>query len=321
MLTVLLATRNRARILPDVLESFCHLQSPPSGWRLVIVDNGSTDRTAEVIGSFADRLPLQYTLEPKLGKNFALNTGLTLVEGDLTVLTDDDVFPHADWLVQMRRAADTQRSYSMFGGAIVPRWEVPPSVWVGWLDLGSVYTVTDPSLKEGPLPLVQLPVIQGPNMAIRTSIFQSGIRFDSSIGPSGSSYPMGSETELLVRLGRQGHKGWHVQGAVVEHFVGEASMNKDWILQRAIRWGRGRQRMSPNVKSWMGIPRHLFRDFPKEGACMAAAWVTFRQDAFFRSRWRFNILRGKAIEARILNHERRSKAQSVPANGRINCNS
>src|SRR5579859_3762482 len=167
MLTVLLATRNRARILPDVLESFCHLQSPPSGWRLVIVDNGSTDRTAEVISSFADRLPLQYTLEPKLGKNFALNTGITLVEGDLTVLTDDDVFPHADWLVQMRRAADTQRSYSMFGGAIVPRWEVPPPVWVGWLDLGSVYTVTDPSLKEGPLPPVELPVIQGPNMAIR----------------------------------------------------------------------------------------------------------------------------------------------------------
>ena len=81
MLTVLFATRNRARILPDVLESFCHLQSPPSGWKLVVVDNGSTDDTPPVIASFANRLPLQYASEPTLGKNFALNTGVALVEG------------------------------------------------------------------------------------------------------------------------------------------------------------------------------------------------------------------------------------------------
>src|SRR5579862_7406254 len=33
MLTVLLATRNRASILRGALESFCHLETPPLGWK------------------------------------------------------------------------------------------------------------------------------------------------------------------------------------------------------------------------------------------------------------------------------------------------
>jgi L-malate glycosyltransferase len=321
VLTVLFATRNRAGILRDVLEAFCQLQSPPSGWKLVVVDNGCTDQTAQVIASFADRLPLRYVLEPRIGKNFALNTGLGLLEGDLAVFTDDDAFPHADWLVQLRKSADAEPACSMFGGVILPRWEVPPPPWIWWLDLGPIFTLTDPWLKDGPLPPDLISVVQGPNMAIRTSVFQSGIRFDPSIGPSGSSYPMGSETELLVRLSRAGHDAWHVRGAVVEHLVREEQMKKDWVLQRAIRWGRGRYRMSPNVKKWMGVPRHLFRDIPKERFLMAAAWISFRRDALFRSRWRLNILRGIASEARVMARERRAQAQSGNSIGRLNCDS
>ena len=149
----------------------------------MIVNNGSTDHTDQVIASFADRLPIQSVLEPKSGKNYALNAGLDRVEGDLTVLTDDDVFPAPDWLVHLRKAADELPEYSMFGGRIIPRWEVAPPAWIQWINLGPIFTTTPPSMKEGPIPAH---LIFGPNMAIRSNIFQSGIRFDSSIGPSRS---------------------------------------------------------------------------------------------------------------------------------------
>ena len=312
MLTVLLATRNRARILRDVLESYCRLEPPPSGWKLVIVDNGSTDQTPQVLASFANRLPLHAVCEPKLGKNNALNSGIPLLEGDLTVLTDDDVFPHADWLVQLRNAADSQPAYSIFGGPVVPRWEVPPPPWIGWVPIDPSFGVNERSMKDGPMPPSWLHNIIGPNMAIRSGVFQLGTCFDSSIGPRGSSYPMGSERELLLRLSEQGHKAWYVLGAVVEHLVREEQLDKAWILERAVRFGRGIHRMSPNPKLWVGVPRHLFRDIPKEGLHMAVAWLFFRREALFRARWRFNFLRGQAIEARVLARDRRVQAQSRP---------
>src|SRR5712664_4657115 len=176
MLTVLLATRNRAAILREVMEAYCHLHVPASGWKLVVVDNASTDQTQEVLASFIGRLPLHSIHEPRLGKNFALNAGLSCVEGDLVVLTDDDAFPNPDWLAQLRTAADAQPAFTMFGGVVLPRWEVPPPAWVRWVDAGPVYTISDPALQEGP---IEAHLLFGPDMAVRASAFQSGTRFDT----------------------------------------------------------------------------------------------------------------------------------------------
>jgi glycosyltransferase involved in cell wall biosynthesis len=313
MLTVLLATRNRARILRDVLESFSRLQSPPSGWKLVVVDNGSTDESAAVITAFARRLPLEFVSEPVLGKNTALNTGLARTEGDLTVLTDDDVFPYADWLVQLRKAADEQPACSIFGGVVVPRWEASPPEWIDWLDKAPVFAITPASLKEGILPSHRIDQVFGPNMAIRTDIFASGIRFDTSIGPRGSDYAMGSETELLLRLNRQGYQAWHVQTAIVEHLIRKEQLELSWVVQRTIRHGRGHQRRHPEVNLWWDMPRRVYRALPREIVIMALARATLNTRLFFRSRMRFNFTLGTAIESRVMARERRSQTQLAAA--------
>ncbi len=42
---VVFATRNRATSLVQVMECFTRLVVPADGWKMVIVDNGSTDET------------------------------------------------------------------------------------------------------------------------------------------------------------------------------------------------------------------------------------------------------------------------------------
>lgn len=318
MLTVLMATRNRGRILREVLESYRHLQQPSSGWKVVVVDNGSTDDTPGVLASFKNVLPLEVISEPKSGKNQGLNTGLKRAEGDLTVFTDDDVFPYEDWLTGIRKAADAQPRYSIFGGKVLPRWEIPPPAWIHWVTdsaspqgpifeirAGPVFTLTEPSLQEGP---IAPGLVFGPNMAIRSCIFESGVRFDQSIGPRGSSYPMGSETELVLRLHLQGHRAWHVKAAVVEHFIRKEQLSKAWVLRRAIRFGRGWCRMASNPMLWLGIPRHLVRDVPKEALRMAAATILLNPKARFRAHWRLNCLLGEGYEAFLIAQERSARS-------------
>ena len=322
MLTVVVPTRNRAHMLADVLEAYCQVQSPPSGWKLVVVDNGSTDPTAEVLASFANRLPLQSVAEPRIGQNFARNAGLALAEGDLTVFADDDTFPHADWLVELRKAADSRPEFSLFGGAVAPRWEAPPPPWVRWVveapstggrnsevRAGPVYSITDPALAEGPIPPW---LVFGGNMAFRSGIFQSGIRFDPAIGPRGSSYPIGGETILLIELGRQGHKAWHVPRAIVEHFIRKEQLAKSWVLARAIRFGRGQYRAAHTGNAGSAELRrsallHLPPRLLAVALLMLAEGVTFRPQAFFRARWRFNFFWGQVLEAQNLARERESR--------------
>jgi glycosyltransferase involved in cell wall biosynthesis len=316
MLTVLIATYNGAKTLPEVLSAYCALEPPDGGWKIVIVDNGSTDQTREIITSFHHRLPLTYLYEPKKGKNAALNTGISSISGDLVVLTDDDVLPRSDWLRHFRLAANAQPLYAIFGGPILPKWERPvegAENWIlTWVPRGPAFSLLNPS-DEGP---INPRLVFGPNMAVRADVFQSGYRFDEAIGPQRSIYAMGSESEFLRRLAKAGFKAWHCRDAVVEHIIRSFQMNKKWVLARAVRYGRGQYRLAakelPSLPaSLLGIPISLLLHMLAQGLRWGYAKVRADREKVFKTQWQLNFLIGKTIEARQLYQERARSTASL----------
>jgi glycosyltransferase involved in cell wall biosynthesis len=305
MLTVLMATHNGARTLPAVLNAYCELESPSGGYRLVIVDNGSTDSTKEIIASFEARLPLTYLFEPTLGKSAALNTGLSRVSGDLVVMTDDDALPRPDWLVQMRLVADSHPSFAIFGGAIVPHWEVEPESWI--LPFWFVLTITDPAWEEGPTVVAR---VSGPNMGIRSEIIKSGYRFDTSLGPAGLRYVMGEDIDFVQRLGKEGFKAWHCKRAVVAHMIRKYQMNQRWMLRRATAFGRYTYLWESQEYSLirpallLGVPRYMMREILKQVIRLVRAKLSQDRDTVFKERWQLQFLIGRAMGGRIVFSER-----------------
>jgi L-malate glycosyltransferase len=299
MLTVLIATHNGSRTLPEVLGAYCLLAPPAGGWKLVIVDNASTDGTRELIHSFDARLPVSYLFEAEQGQNVARNRALSSIDGDLVVLSDDDAIPRPDWLVQMRSAADANPDFAIFGGVILPRWKASPDPWLlRWAPLQPCFAITDPGWEEGP---IKSDFVFSPNMAIRAAVFREGRRFDESIGPRRGSYAMGSETELMRRLTEEGIRAWHVRRSVVEHVIRPTQMTPEWILARAVRYGRGQyrwRRREPGTPSgFLASAPSLLRGFLSLSARIAAAnWRGDSEEAF-RRRWDRNCLIGRAAEA------------------------
>jgi glycosyltransferase involved in cell wall biosynthesis len=57
-LSVILCTRNRAELLQEALLSIIAQDFPQSDYEIVVVDNGSTDRTAEAVRQLQDRAPI-----------------------------------------------------------------------------------------------------------------------------------------------------------------------------------------------------------------------------------------------------------------------
>lgn len=301
MLTVLIATRNGAATLPVVLERYCALTVPLGGWKLVVVDNGSTDRTREIIASFADRLPITYIFENSNGKNAAVNTGLRFVSGNLVVFSDDDAFPRHDWLVRFREAADNEPRFGMFGGVIVPRWQTCPPTWLlKCVPKDSTYTISDPDLADG---LVDAGHLFGPNLAIRTDFFDCGEQFATSIGPTSSRwYPMGGETEFVLRLQKLGVRACHVRKAVVEHFVRSEQLRPLWLLRRAVRAGRGNRRLMKLLNAASAEPcrptrlRCLLRLVRHTMTALLAPLALNRQ-TLFSAWWSLGWIAGYTLEA------------------------
>jgi L-malate glycosyltransferase len=313
MLTVLFATYNGGKTLPRVLSAYRKLDMPEEGWKLVIVDNGSNDDSEEIIGTFKPLLPITLLFEPRRGKNAALNKGLSHTEGDLIVFTDDDVIPHGSWLKELRLAADSHPEYSIFGGPVLPEWESPPDDWIlSWVPLKPVFAILDDVQDEGP---IENYMVFGPNMAVRSDVFLKGYRFDERIGPRGTRYAQGSETRLLMQLRQAGFKAWHCKNAVVSHMIRSHQMNKKWVLDRAIRFGRGQYRLGfeyPECEvDLFGMPRGLFLRILKGIYHLGKVTLIGDAEKRFKGRWRLNYLLGIGLEARLIHNEGKNSMLSM----------
>lgn len=304
MLTVLMATYDGVATLPAVLDACCRLEPPDQPWQLLIVDNGSTDGSAGLIARYADRLPLRCLHEPRRGKNVALNLALETVlgepagGGDLLIFIDDDATPAKDWLRQWEACARDHPDYAVFGGAIVPDWAVPPPEWLERLaPLGLTFGLTAPALQDGPL----FPgLVWGANMAVRRAAFDAGHRFDTSVGPNGGAYAMGSETELTRRLALAGYRVWHCGAARVAHHIRADQIKTAYVLEKAWRFGRGKYRqdrpgMFPEL---LGLPRWMLSRYLLEWARLVRDAARRDRDGVFRRRWEIAYLRGYFHEAR-----------------------
>lgn len=98
---VLIPAFNAAHFLPGAIESV--LAQTEADWHIVIVDDGSTDNTREVVSAYVDRLgdQLTYLYQENRGLPAARNAGIRVSSAPLIALLDADDL----WLPN--RLADT----------------------------------------------------------------------------------------------------------------------------------------------------------------------------------------------------------------------
>lgn len=101
VVSVVVPTFNRRPALQLVLEAYERQRPADLGFELVVVDDGSTDDTAELL---ADVRPERYRLRAlrqlNSGPATARNLALQLARGDLVLFTGDDIEPDPELLAQ-----------------------------------------------------------------------------------------------------------------------------------------------------------------------------------------------------------------------------
>jgi glycosyltransferase involved in cell wall biosynthesis len=98
--TIVIPTFNRARRLSELLG--CLTSQGAELARVVVCDDGSTDDTADVVRSFAERLPVVYTHQEHRGfrAGQARNMGIARAVGDVIIFVDDDVLVAPDFVAR-----------------------------------------------------------------------------------------------------------------------------------------------------------------------------------------------------------------------------
>ncbi|HEY6798037.1 MAG TPA: glycosyltransferase family A protein [Kineosporiaceae bacterium] len=214
VLSVVIAAYNAADTLGTQLKALVG-QAPGLGWEVVVADNRSTDATAAIAESFADRLDLRVVPAPaKANAAYARNVAVATCEAGWIAFVDADDMVAPGWVESM---AHGLREHQFVAGrldsghlntpAIVRTRPVPQSTGLQWWSVGP-----------------PLPHAGGGNLGIHRSVFEAVGGFDENLGGL-------QDVDFC----------WRVQLAGVPlHFLPEATLHVGLRSSLPAMWRQGR---------------------------------------------------------------------------------
>jgi glycosyltransferase involved in cell wall biosynthesis len=226
--SLVLCTRNRAAFLPTALDACARMVSSRR-WELVIVNNGSTDETANVIDDFIAKglIDVRVVFESQPGLARARNAGWTASRGAVVAFTDDDCYPAVDYVDEICRCMQ-ERSLDYIGGRVLLH---DPE------DMPVTIQLRDTPLGIAPRSFVPTGLIHGANMAAKRDVLERVNGFDELLG-AGTPFPS-EDVEFLSQAAAAGFAGGYDPRPTVSHHHRRRTMEQVIKLWKSYDFGRG----------------------------------------------------------------------------------
>lgn len=193
--SVIVPARDAEATLPRTLAALSR-QDLGTGYEVVVVDDGSRDRTAEI--ALAAGAPVTLLTQDQSGPAIARNLAVARARGAALAFCDADVYPTESWLRHGLRAL---RDAEIVRGRVLP----DPTVPIGPFDR-TIWVTSEAGLWEAA------------NLFMTRELFERVGGFCESLGPAGGK-PLGEDVLLGYRARRLGARSAFCQEALAHHAV------------------------------------------------------------------------------------------------------
>ncbi|NIK79534.1 glycosyltransferase involved in cell wall biosynthesis [Paenibacillus castaneae] len=254
--TVAICTHNRAKDTGEAIESVLAQSFDKEKIEIVVIDNRSTDHTAEVVLKLAKvhGSRIRYLLENKLGLSVARNRAIREARGEYILFLDDDALASRHWVRHIVNVFESDPLIGCVGGKIDPIWEAQEPKWIPE-EHRSVFTILDYSSGVEEMPAPSIPY--GANVAFRASLFRQIAPFREDLGRVGNNLLSSEESELIARL-RKDYKVYYTPFASVQHKIAKERTTKKWFLKR-IFWQGVSDAVKRQDRSALAVLKHSIR--------------------------------------------------------------
>jgi|SRR6476620_4450502 glycosyltransferase involved in cell wall biosynthesis len=234
--TVAVCTLNRADVLRGCLASLDNQLFDDDDVEVLVVDNGSTDRTPELLAQWSADSPKtrRSVREPLIGLVNARNAALAASDREVVIFIDDDALATPTWAQAHLSAYLPGAGIGSVGGPIGLVW---PSGRPGWITetLHPWFSALDLGDAAGPYPNEHGPY--GTNMSVWREAAVALGGFNPRFGRRAGNLMSGEEPEMSHRLVEAGWKLYYEPSAAVVQQVLAERIDRDWLLRRG--WAQG----------------------------------------------------------------------------------
>ncbi len=237
-LSLIIATYNRAELLLTALQSVVEQDAPKTDWECVVVNNNSTDDTAQRFEEFAAAHPdvqLRMVCEKRQGLSYARNRGIGESVGEYIAIIDDDERIAPGFISSYIALFDSTPDAVAAGGPIVAEYPSGKPRWMSHFTERPIANTMYFGDKVRLFPQGRIP--GGGNMAIRRSGVKRYGVFDTSLGYVGEQLIGGEECDLFERLQIAEAKYYYVPGAVMYHIIPKEKLTREYLSRLSYNVG------------------------------------------------------------------------------------
>ncbi|MBD2448461.1 glycosyltransferase family 2 protein [Nostoc sp. FACHB-152] len=233
--TVAIPTYNGASRLPELLERLRNqIQTENFTWEIIVVDNNSTDNTAQVIQTYQANwqysYSLKYLFEAKQGAAYARKRAVAEASGELIGFLDDDNYPLPNWVAEAYAFAQQHPKAGAYGSQIHPDWEVEPSEDFQ-RRIAPFLAITE----RGNVPLLYevkkklLPPSAG--LVVRRQAWLESVPEQTILtGRTPGSMLTSEDLEMLCYIQKSGWEVWYNPKMEIYHKIPKSRLQKDYLL-------------------------------------------------------------------------------------------
>ncbi|MBD1869820.1 glycosyltransferase [Cyanobacteria bacterium FACHB-471] len=228
MISVIVPVYNGEVLLPLLLQSLSRLEYPSDRLEILIVNNNSSDRTAEILAEFPSAASFTALFEPSPGAGTARNAGIRQAKGEFLAFTDADCVVDSNWLKDLL-AGFTNATIGAVAGTLKP------------------HTLTHPVERYEALRLncpghravhVFLPTAVTANVMYRADVFaQVGTFLECTGGEETDlNWRMQTQTPYRIHFLTEGGLVWHRYRADLKAFCRTQHYKARTLIDLHRRW-------------------------------------------------------------------------------------
>lgn len=244
-ISIIIPTYNRQNQLEKTIDSIFRLKTSFEKFEIIVVDNGSTDKTRELVQRFQKQNPeilLKYVYDNVPGLLTGRHRGLKESKGNVLSFIDDDVIVSETWLDTIFNVMSERTDITFLTGPCFPDYEIPPPQWLeyfwinenggtrcGWLsllDFGTEVCEISPKF------------VWGLNYTIRkTDLMELGGFHPDNMPANLQMFQGDGETGLSLKAIEKGKKALYHPGVMLYHQISKERLTFEYFDKRAFYQG------------------------------------------------------------------------------------
>ena len=255
-LSLIIATYNRSASLLRTLGSVVSQSAPAEVWECVVVNNNSTDNTAEAFARFASEhqgFNLRMVTEHKQGLSNARNCGIAASVGQYIAIIDDDETLEQGYIESYIEFFDSFPTAMAAGGAVRAVFESGRPRWMSHYTERMIANTLDLDIAVTLFPKNRVPA--GGNMTFRREVFERVGLFNPRLGRNGQSLMGGEENDLFARLRAEGYHLYFVPNAAIDHYIPAEKTTEDYFDRLCYNIGRSKALRAESVDQLISAER------------------------------------------------------------------